>query len=344
VYNSGIWANSIKFFYEPREGNYARVTAEYLPDRADTAPEWEKVTCAVGSGPWLLQGGKDVTSRNGDFSDPKLAINKAAARSFAAVMGDGRLLLGVATASFRAIADYLMSIGAKDALALDGGASSTLYVEGGGYPRPAGRKLSNMLHIVDYASGALPQPADAPDLSLPSPWAEKYIADATGKNLIPEGFEPSYQKNITREEFCELVIQLIKLYKGDKYSSFIYLTGVSYEEVSSRFIDTYNLSVLDCSRLNIIDGAGGGRFDPNGSLTRQQAAKILKNVAGIIGIAAAGDAISFDDQSAIASWAAEGVDFVSRAGIMNGKGPIFDPKGYFTKQEAVVTILRLLRP
>jgi len=341
VYNSTAWDNSSKYFIEPREGNYIRIVTEYVPDREEKASDWAKITCGVGCEPWLLQGGKDVTSRN-TSTDPKLQLNTVAARSFAAIMPDGKLILGAATASFRAITDYLKSVGAVDAIALDGGASSTLYMEGSGFVRPAGRKLANVLHIVEYTSN-LPAPASVPDVSTPSSWSSDKIAMANKLGILPDGFDTKYRTNITRSEFCELVIGLIKLNKGDKYNSLIYSTGVSYEEARARFIDTYNLSVLDCSRLDIVSGKGNKRFDPNGSLTRQEAAVILKKVANIIGFTAKGEPMTFEDSSLISSWALDGVNFVTSAGIMYGKGKIFDPRGYFTKEEAIVTITRFLQ-
>lgn len=342
VYNKAAWTAAINNFLEPQKGNNAHINTKVEANRPETNSSWSNVMTAVGCGPWLLQDGKDVTSKNSAFSDPKLAINKSQQRTFAAVMPDGRLVMGTVVASFRAITDYLLSIGATDALALDGGASSTLYMEGKGYLTPAGRKLSNVLHLVEYSSSTLPAPPKAPDFSTQDNWAILDISEAINKKIIPETFIPSYKTNITRSEFCDIIIELIKLSKGaDKYSKLVYLTGVSYSEARARFVDTYNMSVLDCSRLKIIDGIGNNRFNPNGSLTRQQVAKILKNVADIVGVTASGSALEFTDSNKVASWATVGVDFVTRAGIMNGKGSTFDPDGFFTKQEAIVTIMRL---
>ena len=342
VYQPTAWANAEQWGSSPRVGNFAEISTVYTPSKAGTESQWTKITSAIGAGPWLISNGADVTSENSNFSDPKQGMGVVSARSFAAVLPDGRLILGAATASMQQITSYLLSIGAADAIALDGGASSMLY-NGSKYARAAGRKLSNVLHIVDYANGQIPQPPAKPDRNAPSDWAKRSVETARSKGIIPAGIDKNYRMNVTREEFCMLAVQTMKQCSPTPYAELVNATGISYDAARASFTDTYNLEVLDCYRLGIVNGKGNNLFDPNGTLTREQAAKILAKTAQLLGKTADGEAIAFADAASISAWAVGDVDWVCKAGMMNGvSGGRFDPQGYFTKEQAVVTLTRIL--
>ena len=51
----------------------------------------------------------------------------------------------------------------------------------------------------------------------------------------------------------------------------------------------------------------------------------------------------FSDSEQVASWAAEAVDYICKAGIMNGKGENFDPTGSYSREQSFMTIYRLFQ-
>ncbi|WP_246054080.1 phosphodiester glycosidase family protein [Paenibacillus anaericanus] len=106
---------------------------------------WEEVIAAVGAGPRLVKDGKvSLDAANEGFKDPKI-LTGSAARSGIAIMPDGSTLLAtVSGATMKQWAEIMKSLGAKQAMNLDGGASSALY-GGGKVLTPAGRLLSNTL-------------------------------------------------------------------------------------------------------------------------------------------------------------------------------------------------------
>ena len=54
--------------------------------------------------------------------------------------------------------------------------------------------------------------------------------------------------------------------------------------------------------------------------------------------------IMFADRESIAIWAIREVDFVSANSIMGGTGNnMFSPNGHYTREQAIVTMLRLYR-
>lgn len=339
VINQTAWSNLEKYNTAPQVGNYAEIKTVYTPASGD-AENWTNIVSGVGAGPHLLSNGVDVCDSNSDFTDPKQKPDVVSSRSFAAVMQDGRLVIGSAqSASMRQIAKYLKAQGAVDAMALDGGASTFLNV-GGSTLHSAGRNLSNVLHIVQYSNGQVPQGIQAPDFSTASGWASTDVNGAISAGLIPDSLQTGYRKNITREEFCQLIMPLLKAKISD-ISKRIVDGGITYDAARAALSDTWNIDIINCYQLGIISGVGNNRFNPNGSLTREQAAKILMGVNELIGASEASRSVNYSDASQISSWATEGVNYVSNHGIMNGSGDKFNPRGFFTREQAILTLYRM---
>ena len=120
------------------------INLTYKDDKGQALP-WEDVTTAVGAGPRLLKDGKVALSPVEEgFKDPKI-LTSAAARSGIAIMPDGSVIIAtVSGATMKQWAEVMQKLGAKQAMNLDGGASSALY-GGGKVMTPAGRLLSNTL-------------------------------------------------------------------------------------------------------------------------------------------------------------------------------------------------------
>ncbi len=105
---------------------------------------------AIGVGPKLLtEGAVDVDFARDGFDDPKIT-QTANVRSFTGVDGEGRLVMGtVSSATVEEMAHVLAELGFVQAMNMDGGASSGLYVDGA-IKRAPGRLLSNALIVKRY--------------------------------------------------------------------------------------------------------------------------------------------------------------------------------------------------
>ena len=345
VFNANAWANACNWTTEPKPGNAVEIETVLTPEKAGTQEDWNKVVTAVGCSPWLLEGGVDKFSENTN-TDPKMGRDYKAQRTFAAIMGDGSLMIGECTATFGQIIEYLQGIGAVDAMALDGGASSTLYTPAAGYLQPAGRKLASMLHFVDYGSAeAMPKKSQSGMSQEPSSWAAGYVQKAKDTGLIPDGFNLMPRANITRAEFASLAVSLVKQYYSDsEYSGLLSRNGISYDDARAAFDDTYLMDVMQAYQMGIVAGKGEKKFDPNGAITRREAAVMLSNTAKIVGREADGDGLDYEDAADIA-WAEQFVDFVTRAGIMGSTSTakaLFSPLGYYTQEQALTTMCNLL--
>lgn len=170
----------------------------------------------------------------------------------------------------------------------------------------------------------------------PSSWAANEVNQAISNGFVPKDLQSLYTAKITREEFCRIVASMIR----EKYGSVV--QGASGQ---TSFSDTTKEDVLLANSLGIVSGTGGGKFSPNNYITRQEAATMLYRTAKAIdGEQKIENDISYADSTSIASWATEPIAYVSTVqnNIMNGTGDnCFNPKGYYTREQAYVTINRL---
>ena len=110
------------------------------------------------------------------------------------------------------------------------------------------------------------------------------------------------------------------------------------------FTDCDSESVYALSRLGVIDGRGNGIFDPDAAITRQEAAKLLSNTAGVLGLAHTEIWFEYSDAQEADDWAQPFIQEVSNLGVMLGVAEgVFDPLGTYTREQSVITMLRLYR-
>jgi hypothetical protein len=167
-------------------------------------------------------------------------------------------------------------------------------------------------------------------LDSPSDWAREGITSAISNGLVPQNLQSSYTQSATRAEFCALAVSLYETVKG--------------AEIAERktFADTADVNVQKMGALGVVYGVSDDRFDPNGTLTREQAATMLARLAAAVGKPLPEQAATFSDNTKISSWAIVQVGQVQAAGIMGGVGNnIFDPTGKYTREQSIITILRL---
>lgn len=124
-------------------------TCEYRIDvESGDAEFWSGVREAIGCGPRLVDHGAiTVDPVSEGFRDKKI-LTSSAQRSAVGITKDGAMLLVTCNgATIRQMAEVMKALGAYDAMNLDGGASSGLYVNGR-YLTSPGRDVSNALLIV----------------------------------------------------------------------------------------------------------------------------------------------------------------------------------------------------
>ena len=92
--------------------------------------------------------------------------------------------------------------------------------------------------------------------------------------------------------------------------------------------------------LQVVNGVGDGRFEPDHSITRAEFAAMLTRLFGFKETSA--DPVPFAD-GAHDHWAKDAIDTLSRLGIIHGyPDGTFRPDAPITREEIVVMILRIL--
>ncbi len=164
----------------------------------------------------------------------------------------------------------------------------------------------------------------------PSSWAKEEVERAISKGYVPVQLQKGYTGAISRAEFCALAVSFYESYTGTKIDTLM------------EFTDTTDINVQKMGGLKIVNGTGNGAFSPNNNLTRQEAATILARLADSMGISLEEGSLGFADNSKIASWAKDAVARISASGVMNGVGNNkFDPTSSYTREQAILTIIRL---
>ncbi len=188
--------------------------------------------------------------------------------------------------------------------------------------------------VYDAATGTIrggsgttePQPAG----DQPSNWAKAQVEEAVAAGIVPECLQSKYTQAATRAEFCALAVQLYETVTGSEITE------------RATFSDTTDVNVQKMAGLGVVNGVGDGKFDPNGTLTREQAATILVRLADAMGHPLPQAGASFADNASIGSWARDAVGRVKAGGIMDGVGSnTFNPKAAYSREQSILTILRL---
>lgn len=179
----------------------------------------------------------------------------------------------------------------------------------------------------------------------PSDWAAEEVFAAVDQGLVPLDLRDNWRDSITRQDFCRLMIALVEQRTGQDIDDYLAAEGLT---VTDPFTDTGNGDVLAAYALGIVNGVSTREFAPGGSITRQEAAAMLARTARVLGLNA-GTGTSFTDAAQAASWAAGEISFVSGLtdpasgkAVMGGMGDgRFDPLGAYTREQALMTALRL---
>lgn len=118
-------------------------------------------------------------------------------------------------------------------------------------------------------------------LKLPNhEWARATITEAARKSLVPYEFTDKYEQNITREQMAVLICNFITV-AGNYANMDEYMKATGTVYLKGSFIDCRERDeAIDCLyALGIIDGVDGVRFNPDGLITRQEAAAFMTRVA-----------------------------------------------------------------
>ena len=162
-------------------------------------------------------------------------------------------------------------------------------------------------------------------------WAEKLIAESKGYGIANESKEFQPEKAITRGEFAVGLVQGLNLGLGQRQSK-------DFKDVKDT--DWYAADINIATAHEIIFGRGDGNFDPNATITRQEAFSML---ARALDKQKADLAVldQFKDNKEIDSWAKEACALMVEKKVVKGRPEGFAPKAEISRAEAVQLIHQL---
>lgn len=206
--------------------------------------------------------------------------------------------------------------------------------------------------IVKQADGSLKVELDAPvsgiymvvatsfnytDTNIS--WASDAINRASSRLIVfgesTEIFGSSSQ--ISRAEFVSIIVRGLGLLPNNAEQQ-------TFDDVDDQSLYAEDIAIA--SALGLVNGKQAGKFDPDGTISRQEMAVVLyralvlRNEAG-----SAQDNVldHFNDNAQFSTYAIDAIEQIVALNIMNGVSATrFNPEGNVTKAQAVVAIMRLL--
>ena len=107
----------------------------------------------------------------------------------------------------------------------------------------------------------------------------------------------------------------------------------------------YEKAVDWAAENGIVTGIGGGKFDPNGKITREQLAAILFRYAEYkdCDTEARGSLAGFPDRSRVSAWAKDACAWAVGEKLITGSEGRLDPQGNATRAQVATILMRFIR-
>lgn len=126
---------------------------------------------------------------------------------------------------------------------------------------------------------------------------------------------------------------------ADVKGSVIIHPGKTFDDLTGDNTHPHQAAIEGLAARGIIDGKGGGKFDPEANMSRAEFAAIVDKALGLVPAATS----AFSDVPKD-KWYAPYVGTAYTYDIINGKGETtFDPDGIITRQEASIMVERAAR-
>lgn len=151
------------------------------------------------------------------------------------------------------------------------------------------------------------------DVEPPSEWAVPHINTAYNNGLMVANTYDGFKDEITREVFCELVVNMYENITGKPIA-------ISNPYV---FTDTSNIEIVKAYQLGIVTGYGDGIFAPDDLITREQLITMFYRTLVKLDARLAYDfypRLTFDDADEVSSWADDAARLLVHHELINGVG------------------------
>lgn len=161
-----------------------------------------------------------------------------------------------------------------------------------------------------------------------SEWAKGEIALCAAAGIMPDKLSENYLADITREEFCEMVVNILP-------------ENLEKTRTPS-FKDTENEAVKYAYSVGVVNGITEKKFEPELKATREEMATMLYRAYKLIAPLAYPKSYGTSpDRGSISQWAIEAVDFINGEKIMNGDDSgNLNPQNNTSREEAILLVYR----
>jgi len=195
--------------------------------------------------------------------------------------------------------------------------ADTLATEQGFYALVSANRVANgKSSLYQMSSGSVSTQPSAGSASFPDVAGHKNqtaIDTLVGMSIINGmgngTFAPN--KTMTRAQFCTIVVKALGLEPK---------ANASFTDVKAT--DWYAGYVGTASSEGIVNGVGNNKFNPNGTISRQEAATMVARAAKTLGLNTAVDDAAellslYTDGGSVKSWAKDAVAYCCESGILN---------------------------
>jgi len=169
---------------------------------------------------------------------------------------------------------------------------------------------------------------------LPLSWGIDQVNKAKEYNLINDINYECLNEYITREEVCELIVNLYEAMTEKE----VVLPSIN------KFIDTESEEVLKANALGIVNGIKETQFSPKSNVSKEEMATMIYRTLKLVDedIVKGKFQITFSDEGEISKWARDAVGFLGSCDILSGVGSNrLDPKSSVTKEQAIILVKRV---
>ena len=185
--------------------------------------------------------------------------------------------------------------------------------------------MKRFIALLLFATILVGTPALA---ATPSDWAIEYVQRALSLGLLPPELNTRFTEPITREEFCAIAVPVYE--------------RAANIEIAERldFADCQSTAVAKIGALGVVRGVGGGKFAPELTITREEAAVFIDRLFISMNRPLPAGLANFSDADRISLWARDSVGRVQARGIMVGGGDnAFSPGANLTIEQTIKTML-----
>lgn len=175
---------------------------------------------------------------------------------------------------------------------------------------------------------------------LPSEWARATIQEIRDRNYQAYHLYERPRDGMNRRDTAEAVVWVWWEYFNENPADKLRNEGI---EIVNPFTDAQgDGAVAVMYSLGLIKGVGGGKFNPNGTVTRAEFAAIVTRTAEKAGFNVSGYSHNFTD--AKGHWSSSQLGWASAKDIIAGVGGgKFEPNRPVTREEALVMCHRFLK-